>query len=68
MEPGPGVNTLWESCSGRKDNPRDVGLAEGQREGKRQTGEGGWLVQQEEIAFGMVKIEDAGREEGRSKG
>lgn len=40
MEPGPGVYTLWESCSGRKDNPRDVGLAEGQREGKRQTGGG----------------------------
>lgn len=40
---------------------KDNGKVKGRREG-------GWLVQQEGIAFGMVKIEDAGREEGRSKG
>lgn len=66
MGPGPGVKTLWESCSERKDNPRDMGLAEVQLEGRGQTG-GGCLIQQEGI--GWLKLGMLGRgEEGRGEG
>lgn len=64
MEPGPGVDTLWESCSGRKDNPRDVGLAEGQREGKRQTGGGVGWSSKKELLLGWLKLRMLGGRRG----
>lgn len=57
LEQGLELSTLLVSCTGRKDNPWDVGLVERHLESQGQTW--GWLAQQELAAFGVLYTGDA---------